>query len=341
MSSPAPPMPNSAPGSPTNPAATPEGELPPAEGEDLLPLPPEEEFWVKYNHHFEFPFSAVGAVLLHLLVVVGIYGIMWKTKNAALDKNLPVVISPVSGLDTEDGAPGAGEGDGEKTPEERFEPPPIPPEDVAKLPDIQKTLEDVVPDPSIIPKDKLADFANLDKDLQNKLARGDGTHGKGPGGMGHSSAAAQSFRWTLRFRTRNGRDYIYQLSILQAKILIPLPPDNKKCMLYENLSADPPKGRPATDEDLKQLAGQLRFSDRSPDSVRSVAGALGMDETPRLFYAFLPGELRLKLAQMEKDYAGADLKDIEETVINMNVGGGKYDPRIIEQRLRGGKVIRK
>jgi len=336
MSSPATPQPG-----PTPAPAPDAAEQLPVDKEAVLPLPPEEEFWDKYNHHFEFPFSAVGAVLLHLSVVIIIYGIMWKTKSSALDKNLPVVISPVSGLDTEDGAPGAGEGDGDRTPEERFEPPPIPPEDLQQLPDIQKTLEDVVPDPSIIPKDKLADFANLDKDLASKLARGDGTHGKGPGGMGHSNAAAQSFRWTMRFKTRSGRDYIYQLGILQAKILIPLPPDNKKCMLYDNLTADPPKGHIASDEEIKQLSGQVRFSDRSRDSVMSVAGALNLDETPKLFYAFFPGELRLRLAQMEKDYAGAELKDIEETVIQMNLGGGKIEPRITEQRLRGGRVIKK
>lgn len=337
MPSPATPQPG-----PTTAPAPDDAEHLPVDEETVLPLPPEEEFWDKYNHHFEFPFSAVGAVLLHLTVVIAIYLVMLKTKNAALDKNLPVVISPVSGLDTEDGAPGAGEGDGEVKPEERFEQP-ITPQELEKLPDIQKTLEDVVPDPSIIPKDKLADFSNLDKDLQNKLARGDGTHGKGPGGMGHSNAAAQSFRWTMRFKTRSGRDYIYQLGILQAKLLVPLPPDNKKCMLFDNLTADPPKGRviEPNSPEMTQLAGQVRFSDRSPDSVRQVAGALNMDETPKLFYAFFPGELRLRLAQMEKDYAGAELKDIEETVIAMNLGGGKIEPRITEQRLRGGKVIRK
>ena len=48
----------------------------------------------------------------------------------------------------------------------------------------------------------------MDKNLAKALARGDGTHGKGPGGLGENSAAGQSLRWTLRFRTRSPRSEI-------------------------------------------------------------------------------------------------------------------------------------
>lgn len=338
MSSPAPTKPGPDPTNPAGPEAIDEQAIDP---EAPLPAPPEEEFWEKYNRHLEFPFSTVAAVLLHVSVALLIVYIFMKIESKAPDKNLPVVISPIDGLDALDGAPGAGT-DATDTPasEEKIETPPIPPDDLQKLPDVLETLKDVLPDPDgNVSKEKLADFANVDKNLAKALARGDGTHGKGPGGLGENSAAGQSLRWTLRFRTRSARDYVYQLSILQAKVLIPLPPDNKRCLLFEDLTGDPPKGREATNEDIKRLSGQVRFSDRDRDSVRQMAGALGLDESPKIFYAFLPLQIRDDIANKERAYAGMEPKDIGETVVQMNVGGGKYDARVVEQKDRRGKPV--
>jgi hypothetical protein len=55
----------------------------------------------------------------------------------------------------------------------------------------------------------------------------------------------------------------------------------------------------------------------------------------------LPLAIRDDLAAKEKAYAGMELREIEETIIQKNVGGGRYDARVIEQKLRNGKVIRK
>jgi hypothetical protein len=337
MSSPAPPKPGPDPTNPTDPQATDEAPLDP---ELPPPAPPDEEFWEKYNGRFEFPFSSVGAVLLHVSVALLLVFIWMKMEKKAPNKDLPVVISPIDGLDPFDGAPGAGTDNADQAAQEdKFETPTIPPEDLQKLPDVLDTIKDVLPDPDgNISKDKLADFANVDKDLAKKLARGDGTHGKGPGGLGENSAAGQSLRWTLRFRTRSARDYIYQLSVLGAQLFIPLSGD-KRYMLYEDLSGDPPRGRLATDEDIKRLSGQVRFSDRDRDSVRQMAGALGLNETPKIFYAFMPLSIRDDIAAKERAYAGLDPRDIGETIVQMNVGGGKYDARVIEQRDRRGKPI--
>ena len=95
MSTPAPPKPNPAPQ--------------PSDDPEVVPIPPDEEFWEKYNRRFEFPFSTVGAVLLHVGIAFLIVVLLTKMKDKSPDKNLPVVISPVSGLDVLDGAPGAGE----------------------------------------------------------------------------------------------------------------------------------------------------------------------------------------------------------------------------------------
>ena len=94
MSSPAPTKPGPDPTNPADPQAADEQltdpEVPP-------PVPPEEEFWEKYNKRLEFPFSTVGAVLLHVIVALIIVGALMKMKASVPDKNLPVVISPIDG----------------------------------------------------------------------------------------------------------------------------------------------------------------------------------------------------------------------------------------------------
>lgn len=338
MSSAVPTRPGPDPENPDDPQAVDELEQDP---EAPPPAPPEEEFWEKYNSRLEFPFSTVAAVLMHVVVALLIVWIFMHVEKKAPNKDLPVIISNVDGLDPFDGAPGAGTDNADSPDkEEKFETPPVPPEDLQKLPDVLDTLKDVLPDPDgNISKDKLADFANVDKDLAKKLARGDGTHGKGPGGLGENSAAGQSLRWTLRFRTTSARNYIYQLSCLNAQLLVPLPPDNKQCMLYEDLNGDPPRGRIATPEDISRLSGQVRFSDRDRDSVRQMAGALGLDASPKIFYAFLPLSIRDDIAAKERAYAGMDPKEIGETIVQMSIGGGKWDARVVEQRDRRGKSI--
>ena len=92
MSTPAPPKPNPAPQ--------------PSDDPEVVPIPPDEEFWEKYNRRFEFPFSTVGAVLLHVAVACLLVVLWAKMRDSAPDKEaVPVVISPVDGIG--EGSPGA------------------------------------------------------------------------------------------------------------------------------------------------------------------------------------------------------------------------------------------
>lgn len=304
---------------------------------DVAPLPPDEAFWAKYNSRFEFPFSTVGAVLLHVVVALVIVLMLAEMRASTPNKDLRVVMAQIDGYG--EGSPGDGTeptdlpaGGSENLAE--VVPPTLP--ELTPLPEVRETLRELLPEPNsaAIPDRKLKDYAALDKSLLKGLARGEGQGGTGPGGAGPDGAIPQSFRWTLRFKTRDGRDYVYQLGILRAHILVPVPPGNKECLLFEDLSAEPPRGRKMTDPDLTRLGRQVRFSDRSRDSCRQVARALGLDFTPDVFYAFFPDDLRQDWAAKERAFRGADPKDIEETVLEVTVTGGRADVRVTDQKLR-------
>ena len=331
MSTPAPPKPGPAP----------QPQPQPTDDPEVVPVPPDEEFWEKYNRHFEFPFSTVGAVLLHVGVACLLVVLWAKMRESAADKDaVPLVISPVDGLG--EGSPGADLGIDPISKNDEEIKAPITADEIAKLPEVLESVKDVLPDPTgvQIPDKKLADFADVDKELARKLLRGDGTKGNGPGGFGSDSAPAQSLRWTIRFSTRSGADYLYQLGLLGAKLLIPVAGD-RKYMLYEDLSADAPRGRLATEQDLDNLAREVRFFDRDRRSIQQVADALRLNERPRQLIAFLPKSLRDDLAAKEKGFAGATSKEIEETIMMVNRLGGRADVVVIEQKLRNGKWIKK
>lgn len=309
--------------------------VPPPADPDVVPLPPEEAFWAKYNSRFEFPFSTAGAVLLHAVVALLIVLVLAQMRSNTPSRDLRVVIANIDGYG--EGSPGPGTEPAEPTAgSERLTEvvPPITPAELARLPEVRETLQEALPDAAPVPQHKLTDYAPLDKNLMRGLARGgDGQPGTGPGGVGSDGALQQSFRWTLRFKTRDGRDYVYQLGLLRAHVLVPVPPENKACLLFENLTGRP-RGRTATDADIRRLAGQVRFSDRNRDSLRQVAGALELDFTPDVFYAFFPQDLRDDWAAKERAFRGADPQAIEETVFEMTVTGRGMDVRVIDQRMR-------
>src|SRR5581483_2153809 len=145
-----------------------------------------------------------------------------------------------------------------------------------------------------------------------------------------STAAAQSYRWTLRFRTKSGKDYVEQLAAVGCSVLVPMPPDNKRVIYIPDLHKLD-GARPGTDDDIKALSAQVRFSDRDEESVKSVAEALGLDFTPKMFYAFFSKEVREELTRLEKEYGkGIDVKDVQETVFNVAIKDGKATFTVVE-----------
>ena len=322
--------------------------------------PPEEEFWEKYNKRLEFPLSTVSAILAHILIgAVIVFGIFHLMDSEADRSSVGMKPADIMGLD-EGGQGSAGSGgqaddplirardDGTRALIETLA-------DPSKLPEIKenikKTIINIDPEGKMpISDSNAAALASLDESIRKKFLgqrQGAGPEGgtgfsgeagKGPGGSGADSTLGRNMRWVLRFKVQGGRDYVDQLRSMGAVLLFPRPEDTKLCMFY-SLGNDRPAGAPADgglagDTLINALANKIRFSDARRDAVQGVAGAVGLDFTPRTFWAFFPKELEDKLARLETGYRNKRSDDIEETIFRVTMRGGSYDVIVDEQRMK-------
>lgn len=315
--------------------------------------PPEEEFWERYNKRLEFPLAAVGTVLLHVgvaaLIVFGIFGLM----NGEDRSNPPLQLVNVGGMD-DFGEGSAGSGG-------------TPDPDVIKDVDPVKAAEAAFPTPQALAEAKesiqkivlddpagrlpvsatnAAAYQQLDDSIRKKLLgvggrKGegpgggsgfDGTKGDGPGGTGADSTRARGLRWVLRFRIADGTDYVAQLRAMGAEVLVPLPPDNAKCLIVRDLSA--PNPAVASEGDLNRLAGKIQFSDNRPKMVREVLGVLKVDAPAKAFWAFFPKNVEDELARKETAYRNRRAENIEETVFRVTVRGGNFEVVVEDQTAK-------
>lgn len=313
--------------------------------------PPEEEFWERYNRRLEFPLAAVAAVLLHVIVfVVLVFGLLSLLSGDA-SPNPKLELVAVGGLD-DSGEGSAGSGGNpdpdlikDVSPEQNTKSILPTPQAIADAKENIKKI--VLEDPSgqmPVAAPNAAAYSQLDESLRKKLlgigsqkgsgpgaGRGDtGEAGNGPGGTGADSTRARGLRWVLRFKVANGRDYLDQLRSMGAEILVPIPPGEKECLLFPDLNKTDVK-RTATDADFRRLAGKIKFSDTRRDAVFGVAGALGLDISPKTFWAFFPKELEDHLARLETGYRNRRAEDIEETIFRVTVRGGTYEFVVDEQ----------
>ena len=316
----------------------------------VVEAPPEEEFWERYNRRLEFPLAAVGAVLIHVVVLVGlVYGLL---SLMAGEKNPgpKVELMQVGGLD-DDGDGSAGSG-GQPNPDLIRD---VSPDRVAKetlptpqsLADAKENIQKIVLDD---PNGKIpisaanaAAYSQLDDNLKKKLLGigsqkgegnqpGKGTSGEvggGPGGTGANSTKQRGLRWVLRFNVASGRNYLEQLKAMNAKLLVPIP--NGPDSIYIADIGNPGGQRKATDADLRELSGYIQFSDTRRDAVHGVAGALGLDFTPKTFFAFFPKNMEDELARKETAFRNRRAEDIEETIFRVTITGGSYAVVVDEQ----------
>jgi hypothetical protein len=293
-------------------------------------------------------------VFLHVLVGVLLVYVLVRLMDSAEDRsNPPIQLMAVTG--TDDAGQGSAGSGGTANP------------DIIRDVDPFKGMRDVLPTPEAVadakanvqkivlddPNGRLpvaapnaAAYSALDESIRKKLLgvggqKGDGAQpgkgndgsaGAGPGGTGADSTRARGLRWVLRFRVASGRDYLDQLKAMRAEILVPLPPDDKKCILIEDINA-PSAQRVATDADLKRLAGKIQFSDTRREQVRDVVTALGVNVTgaPKTFWAFFPKDLEDELAYKEKGYRNRRSEDIEETIFRVTVRADKYEIVVEDQ----------
>jgi hypothetical protein len=309
--------------------------------------PPQEEFWEAYNRRLEFPLSAVGTVLLHVLLAALFVYALTRLMNDDDRSGPPLKLMQVGGLDDAgDGSPGSGGRDTEVERDvnaaglkETFATPEAlkqAQENIKKL-----ALDDPSKDLAVSPTNAAA-FEQLNQALKEKLLggrQGAGNQpGKGPdgagsgvGGTGADSTRARGLRWVLRFSVRGGADYIGQLRAMGAEILIPLSSD-KDCIIIPDLS-NPQSARTATDEDFRRLAGKIQFSDNRRAMVKEVTDTLSVTVPgqPKAFWAFFPKAVEDELASKEKAHRGRRPEDIEETVFRVTTRGGSFEMVVEEQ----------
>jgi hypothetical protein len=315
--------------------------------------PPEEEFWEKYNKRLEFPLSTVSSILLHVFVGALLVFVLVRLMNREEPPQVPLKLVEVGGLD--DAGEGSAGSGGQEDPFIRADGDPITRQieslsDPTKLPevnDVKQTIKYLDPEGNLpVSNSNLAALADLDKKLRDKLlgsregagnepGRGyDGTAGKGPGGKGADSTFGRNLRWVLRFKVTGGSDYIAQLRAMGAEILVTVPnTDPPKHILVKDLS-NPTSHRIATDADTSALAQKIRFSDNRPSVVKEVAGVLGLDFTPKAFWAFFPKEVEQELERKEKNYRNRQPDQIEETIFRVTVRGGNYDVVVDDQKVK-------
>jgi hypothetical protein len=309
----------------------------------------DKPFLKKYNERLEIPISTVASICAHtLFVALVIFAIPMLSKK----KKDAVPIMMVDGQD-ESGVGSAGSGGTPEPIASGFTKPTI--SDYQRLnptplPQLKQEMQDRIQmtDPDIkIPDSEVAGLSALDQQLRDKFEnfgqrKGDGNStgsgstgqvGSGPGGFGADSTRARSMRWVMRFQVSDGKDYLRQLSVLKATVLIPVPPENKEMMIFQDLVSGSPN-RAATAKEIDDLSRQMRFCDVSAKAVNEIGSAFRLRFNPLCFFAFFPKPLEEKLAKDEENYKGRKAKDIEETIFKVSVTGNSYTITIVDQTPR-------
>ncbi len=211
-------------------------------------------------------------------------------------------------------------------------PPPAKPE--LLKPTGKDPIRVAAPGTGISVPDGSGDYQILDESLRNKLQQKDQGDKAGAKEGTTDANLARSLRWVMKFNVGSGKEYVAQLAVLKAVILVPVPPANKEMMLFDNLN-DPKPGKIAADKDIDQLSKLIRFSDTSKEAVKEIAAALGVTANkPQAFYAFFPKEIEDELAKKEHDYKGLKSEDIKETTFRVTIREKSYEIQVIDQKTK-------
>lgn len=315
--------------------------------------PPEERFWVKYSPNHEAPVSGVSSIVLHLaglgfLFLFGYYLVHSSTANDPLS---------VAAIQIEGGGGGDPDGVGDKKGTEK-------PQDISHgNPDVKPSKGPDTPvdqpepitvakiDPiDFVPKDDhgravsasteaIKGLEKLDKKVREDLFNSVKPHGKGGSGSGGgkgngkgpgegdsegpgsgkvSARQKRIMRWTLVFETRTGEDYRQQLKYFGAIIATPTR-EQGKFIVYRSLT----KGETGKVDDLKEM-NRIFWVDSRPDSVATLAMAMGIRPYPKEFIAFFPVEVEEKMLKLEQDFHRKREEDIVETRFVVKQRGRDY-----------------
>jgi hypothetical protein len=307
--------------------------------------PPDERFWVKYSQHHELPISSLASVAWHVFGLVLIVLVAFVVSYSRND-DMPIETVGMAGGGGGNplgvgSASGAGSTGGlvdatkprdlpkDARPTDKSNPDApltITPTDIFKGltddPEAQREIAKIAERGS----DALDRLNKLDTRLRDALAgKGRGGQGSG-GGVGKgdgpgdgdgsgiggklSQTAKRRLKWTIRFNTSSGMDYLRQLSALGATLAIAVPPENE-VQVIKHVLTRPVKWEK---EDLGRLMrDHIYWIDDKPDSVSQLGQALGLSFVPERIGAFFPKELENKLLQKELAHQSKREEQIRET----------------------------
>jgi hypothetical protein len=336
-------------------------------GRKIAQGPPAGAFWKKYSPHHEFPLSLSSSIFSHFLGFVILSGFLLAFFGLVRDKELPVDTVVVAGGGGNPNGIGNNRGDGVLPSSEAVEGKDKPqPDKVAENLNKEQLNKPEVKKPELPPLNpsgvrpietdtSAADtkLGAIGDKLRTKIAgaiagKGQGGPGSGGGlgsgtgtGIGNASGAGRGnltqrekrqLRWTMMFNTRSGEDYADQLLGLGAILAIPAGPDHEYLVIREFDRRHRPV-QPRR-EDLKDL-NRIYWVDDKPQSVYSLAMALGIRPVPEHIVAFFPPELEKELADKEQKAFGGKEEDIAETVFKVEPRGNhRYEPVVVSQKRR-------
>jgi hypothetical protein len=324
-------------------------------------LPIEEPIMVRYSPHHEFPLSTVTSIGLHALVIglLIIGGIVIAKLNWGGDQ--PPVTADVLTVEGGGGGKpqGVGNGPGDGSLSNTDAPDAPLPDDNKyeidrpreQLPEVRKQalqLPEYAKDEEgtrLIEKggEAVDRMFRLDKNVREQLNKALAGHGRGGSGSGGGEGTGRgtgkggsqgpgtgegvrekrTLRWTLIFNTRDGQDYMRQLKAFGAIIAIPDDSRRPPYVVVRDLNRAEPK--------IEDTFGRIFWVDDGPNSVRSLAGALGV-QAPLSFLVFFPAEFEEKLLHLELSYRGKQENDIIETRFDIRRRGDTYEPVVVSQR---------
>lgn len=331
-------------------------------GRTAAQAPPAGAFWKRYSPHHEFPLSLSSSLFLHILGFVLLGGFLLAFLGLNQNKELPVgVVVVAGGGGNPNGLDNKNPGDAalaskEATPNKEKSSPETVASNTQLIKPEAKKPELTLPEKGVRPIEadtgasdsKLSATADKARQALSGLLAGKGEGGpgsgggkgkgkgtgtgdaEGPGKGNLSQREKRQLRWTMIFNTRNGEDYADQLQGLGAILAIPGP--NGEYLVIRDLDR---RHRPVQpkQEDLKGL-NRIYWVDDKPQSVQSLAMALGIRPVPDHVVAFFPQELEKELAEKELRYRNRREEDITETTFKVDRRGGRYEPVVTDQRVR-------
>lgn len=341
---------------------------------DQKPLvPPDEQFWLRYSPHHEFPLSTLASFLLHALAFGMVAFVMWWWFTSINEELSPISLEPITVAGGGGNPKGEGNQPGKVLPSQQTEaadterkvvvdPNLLNEEKIHLNPVTPNTPQlDIPPNARFIEKDSadpISKMAALKKQIaQTKIAgpvasKGNGGAGSGGGkgngigtgtgdlaGPGNSNISVRDrrqLRRTIKFDTLSGDDYRRQLLSLGAVLAVPEPSQDNAMLyrVYRDLTHIPVEGKVEDIRELNRKLNRIFWTDADPQSVASLSQALGLRSPPAAITAFFPHEFETDLLKKEMEYRHVKNEwEIRETVFKVIPRGRGYGVEVESQRL--------